>query len=343
MAEINLEDIEFNPTSYELPQLVDFPQMLIPDDNPITQEGVLLGRMLFFDPILSLDSTLACASCHDPKIAFTDAQRFSTGVEGGSTNRSSMAIMNVGFNRLGLFWDGRVKTLEEQALLPVEDEIELHEDWPNVVNKFKRHPDYPRRFRQAFGITNTSEITKELATKAIAQFERTLIVGAGSRYYKNFILEEDFESDEELNGRLMFFDASRGDLPDAQCFHCHGFPLFTDNEFRNNGLDSVATLADFEDLGRGGVTDFAFDNGKFVAPTLWNIELTAPYMHDGRFNTLEEVIDHYASGGHFSPNRDPLMDSISLNEQQKMELVAFLKSLTDTSFVNNPAFQNPFN
>ena len=338
----DLENIDYNPTPYELPQLMDFPQMVIPDDNPITDQGVLLGRMLFFDPILSVDSSMSCASCHLAEQAFADGQRFSRGVEGGFTARSSMAIMNVGFIRHGLFWDGRSATLEDQALLPVEDEIELHEEWPNVVEKFKRHADYPTKFREAFGITSKSEITKELAAKAIAQFERTMIVGAGSKFYKYWILNDGIPSDEEFNGHAMFFDASRGDLPDAQCFHCHASPLFTDIEFRNNGLDSVANVADFPDLGRGGVTNFEFDNGKFAAPTLWNIELTAPYMHDGRFRTLEEVIDHYASGGHWSPNRDALMDSISLDAEQKADLVAFLKTLTDTSFINNPAFQDPF-
>jgi len=338
----DLTDIPFNSTTpYELPKLVDYPQMLIPADNPMTQEGVNLGRMLFFDPILSVDSTMACGSCHLAENAFADGLAFSQGVRGEFTERSSMAIMNVGFKRHGLFWDGRVQTLEEQALLPVEDEIELHEDWPNVVEKFRRHPDYPRRFREAFGIDSKTEITKELAVKAIAQFERTMIVGAGSKFYKTFILNEGLPSDEALNGQQMFFDES-STLPDAQCFHCHGYPLLTDPDFRNNGLDSVANVTDFKDYGRGRVTNFDFDNGKFTVPTLWNIELTAPYMHDGRFQTLEEVVDHYASGGHWSPNRDPLMDSIFLSEENKADIVIFLKTLTDTSFINNPDFQSPF-
>ena len=340
--EDDLTDISYNPTPYELPKLIDFPPMLIPEDNPITEEGVLLGRMLFFDPILSVDSSMSCSSCHLAENAFADGKRFSRGVQGGFTDRSSMAIMNVGFTRHGLFWDGRAQTLEDQALLPVEDEIELHEEWPNVIEKFKRHPDYPTKFREAFGIDSKTEITKELAAKAIAQFERTMIVGAGSIYYKTFVLQDLQPSDEALNGFQMFFDVGGNSLPDAQCFHCHAAPLFTDPDFRNNGLDSVANVADFKDYGRGRHTGFDFDNGKFAAPTLWNIELTAPYMHDGRFGTLEEVIDHYASGGHWSPNRDPLMDSISLDAEQKADLVAFLKTLTDTSFINNPEFQSPF-
>lgn len=337
----DLEDITYSPTPYELRKLIDFPPMLIPDDNPMSQEAVQLGRMLFFDPILSIDSSMSCSSCHLADKAFADGQRFSRGVLGGITERSSMAIMNVGYNRHGLFWDGRSANLEDQALLPVEDEIELHEDWPNVIEKFKRHPDYPTKFREAFGITDRTEITKELAAKAIAQFERTMIVGAGSKYYKVFVLNDGLPSDEESNGHTMFFDGGNS-LPDAQCFHCHAAPLFTDPNFRNNGLDSVANVADFKDYGRGRVTNFDFDNGKFAAPTLWNIELTAPYMHDGRFQTLEEVIDHYASGGHWSPNRDALMDSIFLNTEQKADIVAFLKTLTDTSFINNPEFQSPF-
>lgn len=339
-----LTDIPHNPTPkiVEIPE--DFPPLDIPADNQLTEEGVMLGRMLFYDPILSIDSSMSCSSCHLQNGAFTDNFRTSRGVEGGFGNRSSMALQNLGFNREGFFWDGRTKTLEEQALLPVEDPIELHEDWENVEKKLRQHADYPKRFREAFDIESKTEITKELAAKAIAQFERTLIVGQNSRYYKYFQSPApgNFPEDEESNGFDLFVKEGASGLPDAQCFHCHALPMTTDFTFRNNGLDSVANLADFPDLGRGGVTTFEQDNGKFIVPTLWNIELTAPYMHDGRFRTLEEVIDHYASGGHPSPNKDPLMNDIALSEENKADLVIFLKTFTDTISLKAEEFSNPF-
>lgn len=337
-----LTQFSYNPTPkvVEIPE--GFPPMRIPDDNQTTEEGVKLGRMLFFDPILSIDSSMSCSSCHLQNGAFTDNTRLSRGVEGGFTARNSMAIQNVGFNRVGLFWDGRSESLEDQALLPVEDEIELHESWENVEAKFRRHSDYPQLFREAFGIETKKEITKDLAAKAIAQFERTIIVGPNSQYYRAFIKGDTFPSDEELNGHIMFLEEGRFGLPDAQCFHCHALPLTTNFEFRNNGLTAAATLADFPDLGRGGVTNFEWDNGKFIVPTLWNIELTAPYMHDGRFQTLEEVVEHYASGGHESPNKDPLMNDIQMTTEQKAEMVTFLKTFTDTISLKAEEFSNPF-
>jgi cytochrome c peroxidase len=341
-TEGDLIDIPYNPQPAFIEQQEEFPVMEMPDENPLTVDGIQLGRMLFFDPILSSDSTLSCASCHLPEASFTDRLAVSPGVTGAFGRRSSMALINLGYSNNGLFWDGRSMTLEEQALIPVEDPIELHEDWPNVVEKFRSHPDYPAFFRKAFGIQDRSEITKELAAKAIAQFERTMVVGKGSRFYEVFVQQTDFPTDEELRGYLMFFDAANGDLPDAQCFHCHNRPFFTNNEYLNNGLDEAQSQDDFEDKGRGEVTGNSFDNGRFRTPTLWNVALTAPYMHDGRFETLEEVIDHYASGGHYALNLDPLITDIHLNEEQKKDLLAFLHMLTDTSFTTDPAFQNPF-
>lgn len=342
--ENDLTQFTYSPTTKTLKQLQGYPQMLIPDDNPITEEGVKLGRMLFFDPILSVDSSMACVSCHLPEGGFTDNQRFSRGVQGGFGTRSSMPIQNVGYNRRGLFWDGRSETLEDQALLPVEDEVELHEDWENVEEKFRRHADYPRLFREAFGIETKTAITKDLAAKAIAQFERTMIVGENSEYYEAEVLQLPgrFLSDEAHNGLIMFQEEGASGLPDAQCFHCHVPPLFTDFDFKNNGLDSALTLQDFDDYGRGAISGFDIDNGKFSTPTLWNIALTAPYMHDGRFETLEEVLDHYASAGHGSPSRDPLMNDIALTDEQKADIIAFLHTLTDTTFLKNPDFNSPF-
>ncbi|MCB0584088.1 MAG: cytochrome C peroxidase [Phaeodactylibacter sp.] len=338
----DLIDAPYDPQPYQL-ELPDwFPAPALPEDNPLTVEGIALGRHLFYDPILSSDSTQSCSSCHNPQLSFTDGNKVSTGILGIDGRRSSMAIVNMAFNTKGFFWDGRAATLEAQALLPVEDHTELNDSWENVVKKLARHKDYPAMFRQAFGIEKKSEITKELAVKAIAQFERTM-VSYQSRFDKVVWEQQGWPTDAEQRGRDLFFVEFATNTQDHPgCSHCHGSALFTENNYFNNGIDSVATLSDFKDYGLGEVSGNIYDNGKFRVPTLRNIALTAPYMHDGRFNTLEEVLDHYASGGHGVSNEDANIQPFTLNEQQKQDLIAFLNMLTDTSFVNNPAFQSPF-
>ena len=337
----DLTSIYFSPQSFNLKIPPNFPQMEIPADNALTTEGVELGKRLFYDPIFSRDSTMSCASCHLSVGGFTDNKALSKGVAGLDGFRSSMSLENVGFFNKGLFWDGHAKTLEEQALLPIEDPRELHTNWDKVVEKLRKHKDYPNRFRKAFGIASKNDISKTLAAKAIAQFERTLISG-NAKFDKIFRREDSF-TDDELDGYQLFFNAAGA--PDAQCGHCHTTPFFNSNDYFNNGLDSVNNLKDFKDLGRGIVTKKEFDNGKFRVPSLRNIELTAPYMHDGRFKTLEQVVDHYASGGHYADNIDPFIPQIAtikLTAKQKKQILLFLKTLTDTSFVNNRAFQNPY-
>lgn len=336
----DLTDIPYDPVPHEVTVPIEFPMVPVPPNNPLTVDGTNLGRHLFYDPILSVDGSTACADCHLPSGGFTDNLTVSAGVGGALGTRSSMTLINAAYYFNGLFWDGRVQSLEEQALLPVEDEVELMHQWADVEVLLQNHDEYPTMFRKAFGITNKSEITKELAAKAIAQFERC-IVSAGNSKYDRVIALDDFFSEAEQNGFDMFFDAE-GDLPDAECGHCHNAPLFTTNEYFNNGLDAVESLFDFEDPGLGAVTMNEFDYGKFRAPTLRNIEFTAPYMHDGRFETLEEVIDHYNSGGHFADNVDPLIDSLHLSEQNKADLLAFLLTLSDTTTLQNPAYQSPF-
>ena len=330
----------YDPQDYEL----DLPywiasSMEIPEDNRLTVEGVALGRHLFYDPILSSDSTMSCASCHKQELAFTDGLAKSKGVLGMEGTRSSMSLANVGLYSNGLFWDGRVETLEEQALLPVEDHLELNTSWDLVENKLREHPEYPQMFRAAFGISNTKDINRDLAVKAISQFERTLISGL-SRYDRVKWLNEDFFTDEERLGIYLFEVEPINEHPG--CAHCHPIELFTDNDYKNNGLDFVDDLNDFEDLGRGPVTGNYYDNGKFRVPTLRNIALTAPYMHDGRFETLEEVLDHYETGGHGIENEDPNLLAFTLSEEEKTALLALLNALTDTTFINNPAFSDPF-
>jgi cytochrome c peroxidase len=335
----SLSSTPFNPSNYELIFPDDFPEMEIPPDNPLTREGVALGRQLFYDPILSADSSMACASCHHAALIFTDNKAFIVGIDGQAGRRSAMSLLNLGFNKSGFFWDGRVATLEAQALVPVEDSIELHNNWDTLVEKIKVHNQYPLLFRKAFGIETVAEINKEMAVKAIAQFERTLISSGKSKFDKVKRGETEFTPDE-LIGFDMFFDISP-EYKDAECAHCHNVPLMTTNEYFNNGITAAINLEDFQDKGLGGITGSRFDIGKFKAPTLRNIELTAPYMHDGRFETLEEVIEHYSSGGKYSETVSPLIRPLKLNEIEKRQILAFLKTLTDTTFIKNPEIQAP--
>ncbi len=336
----DLTSIPYDPVPHEVAVPFDFPPVPVPPNNELTNDGVNLGRHLFYDPILSVDSSMACAHCHLPGGGFTDTLEVSLGVGGAVGSRSSMTLINAAYYLNGLFWDGRVQSLEDQALLPVEDPVELMHQWSDVEFLLQNHDEYPTMFRKAFGITNKSEISKELTAKALAQFERC-IVSAGNSKYDQVISLNGFFSPSEQNGFDMFFDSS-SILPDAECGHCHNAPLFTTNEYFNNGLDSVVSLFDFDDPGLGGITMNEFDYGKFRAPTLRNIEFTAPYMHDGRFQTLEEVIDHYNSGGHFADNLDPLINPLGLTEENKADLLAFLLTLSDTTTLQNPAYQNPF-
>jgi len=307
---------------------------IIPNNNPQTVEGIALGKKLFFDPILSANNTQACADCHAPENAFSDTNRFSDGIDGILGNRNSMPLFNLAWNyNEKFFWDGRVFSLEHQAFVPVTNPIEMHNTWTQVGQKLQQHTEYPNLFKLAFG---NVEIDSTLVTKAIAQFERTLI-SSNSKFDK-FLLGETELTPEELNGFNVFMDETKGD-----CFHCHGNeknPLWTDNIFHNNGLDATIT-----DLGLGKVTGDPADNGKFKSPSLRNLAFTAPYMHDGRFNTLEKVINHYSEGLQSSSTIDPLMKKVAqggvhLTEQDKADLKAFLLSLSDYEFINNPDFQN---
>jgi cytochrome c peroxidase len=339
----SLTDIPYNPVAYSITPPPGFPAMSIPADNPLTVDGIALGRHLFYDPILSADSTKGCFSCHVLSGSMTDNLAVSAGIDNINGRRSSMSLLNIGYYYNGLFWDGRSATLEEQAFKPVEDPIELHDNWDNVEVKLRRHATYPTMFRKAFGISNKSEITRDLAAKALAQFERTMISSGKSKYDLALKPGSGVEfTDEESYGYSLYYQL---ETRDGQCGHCHQGFLLTDNVYRNNALDEVANLNDFVDKGRGEVTNILYDNGKFRAPTLRNIALTAPYMHDGRFQTLEEVLDHYATGGHYSDNVDPIMIQLKnnpLTEPEKQAILTLLHTMTDTAFVNNPALKSPF-
>jgi len=337
------DDSSTSPAEYvPTPLALDVPPLfaqkilppVIPFTNPQTVEGVALGKKLFFDTILSADNSQSCASCHAPVNAFTDASQFSDGIDGLFGDRNSMPIFNAAFNYdEKFFWDGRSFGLEQQALEPVENPIEMHNTWGQAVADLQSTADYPVLFQAAF---NSSVITKELVTKAIAQFERTLI--SGNSKFDRHLLGTAILTAQELNGFNVFMDETKGD-----CFHCHGSdnnPLWTDNIFHNNGLDAI-----FTDLGLGQVTGDPADNGKFKSPSLRNLAFTAPYMHDGRFNTLDEVINHYSEGLQNSPTIDPLMKKVAeggvqITPQEKADLKAFLLTLSDYDFINNPDFQN---
>ena len=331
------EEEIYTPIPYSLEIPVLFADKLIapiiPADNPLTQEGVALGKKLFFDTILSGDETQSCASCHDPKKSFTDQQRLSNGVNDNLGTRNAMPLFNLAWNFDERFaWDGKEFSLEKQALEPVSNPIEMHGNWENITKKLQNNLEYKDLFLRAFG---TSIIDSTLITKAIAQFERTLI--SGNSKFDKYLRGEINLTPEEQNGFDVFMDESKGD-----CFHCHGSdnnPIWSDNKFHNNGLDNV-----FVDLGLGKITGDPKDNGKFKSPSIRNLAFTAPYMHDGRFATLEEVINHYSEGLKRSPTIDPLMKKVDeggvhLSTQDKSNLKAFLQTLSDYNFIKNPTFQ----
>lgn len=310
-----------------------FVEMKVPDHNPAKVAGIALGRSLFYDPILSLDSTVSCASCHRQQLAFTDGKPVSTGVFGRQGKRSAPSLANIGFHYKGLFWDGRVASLEEQVSHPIEDTTELGAGWHLALDRLNRHPGYKRAFAKVFpcqGGIDSSQVSA-----ALAQFQRTLI-SDNSKYDKVMRKQTTF-TDQENAGRLIFFDASDS-LPFSECGHCHLDPLFTSLDFFNNGISGT----EFVDKGRGAVTGRQAEMGMFKTPTLRNVAVTAPYMHDGRFQTLDQVLDHYISGGHYAENVNPNVRKLKFKEGDKQALLAFLYTLTDSTFLTNEAFSNPF-
>lgn len=315
------------PTPYTLELPARFPEMPQPTDNPLTVEGIALGRALFYEPLLSRDGSISCASCHQPTMGFSDAAPISKGVNGALGKRHAMPIMNLGWVE-DLFWDGHAKSLEAQAVFPITKHAEMDNDWPSLLAKLNQSPQYPILFERAFG---AKEATQSHMVKALAQFQRTLV--SGNSKYDQWLGGEYTFTKEEAQGYDLFF-TEVGD-----CFHCHGSILMTDNRFHNNGLDDVPA-----DSGYYYVTKNPDDIGLFRSPSLRNIAYTAPYMHDGRFKTLEEVIQHYNNGVLRSPTLDPLMfngKKRGLTDTQVRALIAFLHTLSDPVFLQNPAFQKP--
>ena len=336
-----VEPIGATPLEIDIPPF--FPPMDIPPDNPMTVEGVELGRLLFWEKGLSADSTQSCGSCHLPSFSFADPNPVSTGVTGAQGTRNAMALVNMGWAQ-HFFWDGRAATLEEQILDPVPHPDEMNLPWDEAIARLSGDPDYVERFRVAFG---EDGISAETTTKAIAQFLRTM-VSADSKFDRwrrgeTQLTDLEFQGYEIFNREGGDPEVVAGGQFGGDCFHCHGEAglQFSDYLFHNNGLD-----ANFgADPGLAGVTGIALDSGRFRTPTLRNVALSPPYMHDGRFNTLEEVLEHYDSGGQPSATIDPFMKyssgGLMLQPQQKEALIAFLHTLTDTAFAQNPAFADP--
>lgn len=303
-----------------------FPQVELPADNPLSVEGVALGRSLFHEGRLSINNAVSCASCHQEATGFSDVRRFSIGANGDFGKRRSMPLVNLAWQR-ELFWDGRAPSLREQVLMPISDPHEMNETPENVVSKLSDDPAYQKSFSAAFG---SPGVTVERLALALEQFLLTKL-SHESRF--DLALRRAGElSEEEKRGLQLFVTehAPERGLRGADCFHCHGGMLFTDNAFHDNGLD----LAD-SDLGRMIVTGSEADRGKFKTPSLRNVALRAPYMHDGRFATLEEVVEHYNSGVVRRPNLDPNLakhpaGGLGLSDLEKRELVSFLRTLTDT-------------
>jgi cytochrome c peroxidase len=326
-------EIAPNATPYHFSFSQFAPQPDLPRDNPLTGEGVALGGKLFFDRRLSQDDRQSCATCHRPNDAFSQPRRFSRGVDGDLGTRNAMALENLAW-KSSFFWDGRAATLREQVLQPIQNPIEMHESLKDAVAKISADKDYPRLFADTFG---SSEISADRIARALEQF-LLVQVSFDSKYDRVMNGSAKF-TEQEQRGFELFnteYDPYHGQYG-ADCFHCHGGPLFQSQNFANNGLDPV-----FADLGRYKVTKRAGDEGKFAVPSLRNVAVTAPYMHDGRFQTLEEVVEHYSTGMKRSATLDPNLakhpdGGVPLSADDKSALVAFLKTLTDEKFLRHAA------
>jgi cytochrome c peroxidase len=316
----------YAPTPYILEIPEGLPDMPIPAHNPLTVEGVALGKKLFYDKILSGDNTQSCGDCHLAQFAFTDPLQFSIGIDGLPGTRNAMPIMNLGWQP-GFFWDGGAADMESQVIGPIQNPVEMHESLANCIAELNAHPEYPDLFKAAFLV---DEITTPYLMRAIAQFERTMI--SGNSKYDKYVRGEVTLTEQELLGMNLFTDMSKGD-----CNHCHVLgSTFSDFGYRNTGLDLVPV-----DEGRYLITLLESDRGRFKTPSLRNIEFTGPYMHDGRFSTLMECIEHYNTEFFYTEKVDgnlatAVKGRMSLEEMQAIE--AFLLTLSDTEFLTNPDF-----
>jgi cytochrome c peroxidase len=293
------------------------------ENNPITKDGFELGRRLFFDPVLSADSTIHCGTCHAQVHAFADhGAALSAGVEGRLGIRNSPGLFNIAWFP-SFMWDGGINHIEVMPIAPITDHNEMDETLTNVVEKLKISSIYPELFKKAFG---TEVITDQKMLFALAQYMALLI--SSNSPYDQYVTGKGSLNARELNGLSLFR---------THCESCHKEPLFTDFSFVNNGLDTV-----YEDAGRGRITQLAADSGAFKVPSLRNVDLTYPYMHDGRFFSLESVLDHYTGGVLQNGRLDArLPGSINLTPEEKEDIILFLQTLTDYEFLSDLSISEP--
>jgi cytochrome c peroxidase len=324
--------VKFTPYPFQMSATFPIPDL--PHDNPLLVERVELGKKIFFDRHVSVNDRQSCADCHLPENAFTDGRRTARGAEGAIGPRKTMPLSNLAWKR-EFFWDGRAKSLREQVLQPIQNPLEMDEPLTNLVAKLAgADAGYPALFSAAFG---SPEITAEKISLALENYVLTLT--SFDTKFDRVLRGGDKFTPEEQRGFELFsteYDPRRGQYG-ADCFHCHGGTLFQSQGFANNGLDS-----EFGDVGREKVTGRTADRGKFAVPSLRNVALTAPYMHDGRFKTLEEVVEHYATGVKRSATLDPNLakhpdGGVPLSAADKRALVAFLRTLTDARFTEGSA------
>lgn len=298
------------------------PPVVHPKDNPTTPEKVLLGKQLYFDKRLSGDDSVSCATCHDPAKGFSNGEAVASGVGGLKGGRNSPTVLNSAYQKFQ-FWDGRAATLEEQALGPIQNPIEMKMTLDDVVGKLNKIEGYRTQFQQIFG----TDVTSEGMAKAIAAYERTILSG-NAPYDKYKAGQQDALSENALRGMKLFFGK-------ANCSACHSGPNFTDNAFHNIGVKS-------DDEGRAAISKIGGDKGAFKTPTVRDIARTGPYMHDGSLTTLEEVVEHYNKGG--TPNEflDEEIYALKLTDQEKADLVAFMKEgLASSEYPDHTAPELP--
>ena len=289
----------------------------IPEKNIITRVKYKLGKMLFFEKRLSLDNTVSCASCHNPKYGFSNNRQYGIGIGGKLGTKNVPTIINAAYNDFQ-FWDGRVRSLEEQAKSPIIKKTEMGADLMEVLKFLEDTPKYKNKFEMAFG---KKPINLELIVSAIASYERTILSGNSPFDYWKYAGKKNAISRKAKKGFIIF-------KKKGKCVKCHLVDEFsapfTDNQFHNLGIGLDKGK---REIGRQAVTRKKIDMGKFKTPTLRNISQTAPYMHDGRFKTLREVIDFYVQGGIENPNLDPDMGKLDLKEKEKLNLEIFLRTL----------------
>ncbi|MGZ0707557.1 MbnP family protein [Coraliomargarita sp. W4R53] len=322
-------DLPNELTPYRFTLSRTFPMPSLPSDNPLLEERVALGQQLFFDPLLSKDNSIACASCHNPDNAFSDSKARSLGINAAFTRRHSMPLFNLAWKD-AYFWDGRASSLREQVLEPIQNPLEMGASLPEVVQKLEDSDSYPLAFQKAFG---SGQITVENLTLALESYLLTL-TSYDSKFDRAIKGQVELSEEEKRGFELFMMEFEpRSKRYGADCFHCHGGALFTDHQFHNNGLTPI------NDDGLAEHSNRPRDTGKFSTPSLRNVALTAPYMHDGRFGTLEEVVEHYSTGVQSSDTLDPNLakhpaGGLQLSSADQAALVAFLKTLSDPQYAS---------